>query len=337
MRDYTDFDVIDENMILDGALDKYHVLAMFDGNFTEQAVYDKIDAWVKNGGSVVMQAEQLPFTNVDGAVLPVSKLTEEANSGGAVSEEGDGQWLIWSGDWADRSDYYQLIYDTAYSSSSTTAGGGWDGNSDGVWTSVFTNRALYYNTTDAPVNVCENISEELARSLNLSYLPKYLDYSVEVPAKGLAVHFFDRPFVEIALECENMAGVGKRPPTLIYRGGYGEPGTAIKLDAKTRISASFSIRDDALYGFACLVDPLEESQISLEVDGRKVGDVTGPTSYHKFMYPIQAKIHLKPGKHSLALRVDQGSCLADKVMVTTDTGLSGFTYGFIDPKADQSW
>jgi len=65
--------------------------------------------------------------------------------------------------------------------------------------------------------------------------------------------------------------------------------------------------------------------------------VTGGAGPHDYMYPLTGIQHLRPGKHKLVLRFGEGDYLADKVMVTTDTGLAGFAYGFIDPQADQTW
>jgi len=53
MRSVTDFDYASEQMILDGALDRYKVLMYFWGSITEKPVLERIDAWVKAGGTVI--------------------------------------------------------------------------------------------------------------------------------------------------------------------------------------------------------------------------------------------------------------------------------------------
>jgi hypothetical protein len=53
MRSVTDFDYASEQMILDGALDRYKVLMYLWGSVTEKPVLERIDAWVKAGGTVI--------------------------------------------------------------------------------------------------------------------------------------------------------------------------------------------------------------------------------------------------------------------------------------------
>lgn len=334
MRDMLDFDMVDENMALDGALKGYRVLAMFDGDFTENAVYECIMGWVERGGTLVVRSEQLPFSSVEGEVLDISEHLGEARSGGAAFEHGKGQVIIWDGEWGARSDYYTLIRDAAYPQGSERM---LDGVRDGVWTSLFRDRALYLNTTDSPVQVTERISEDVARRLGLSYKPGFLNYAIEVPPHSQTVHLLDRPLLEFAVECEEMDGANKHPIEVIYRGGYGTPGRAVKLPRSNYVRATVTVDAEADYGFYCVADLQFGGAGSLELNGKKLAEIKGASGRHGFMYPLAGKARLRPGKHTLIVRCSEGSILADKVMVTTDTGLAGFAYGFIDPQADQTW
>ncbi len=121
LRDMLDFDVVDERMVLDGALERYRVPAIFDGDVLEQNSFNRIAAWVKNGGHLVLG--QSPLMNVEGAALPVSS-----------TDKGKGGIDVWSGDWSHRKDLYGLI--------AQLAGSPVDGKPDGVWTTLFKNRAL---------------------------------------------------------------------------------------------------------------------------------------------------------------------------------------------------
>jgi len=53
LRASTDLDFVSEQMILDGALDRYKVLVFLWGNTTEKPVLDRIAQWVENGGTVI--------------------------------------------------------------------------------------------------------------------------------------------------------------------------------------------------------------------------------------------------------------------------------------------
>ncbi len=56
LRAVTDFDYASEQMILDGALDRYKVLVFVSGRTTEKPVLDRIRDWVEAGGIVIFPA-----------------------------------------------------------------------------------------------------------------------------------------------------------------------------------------------------------------------------------------------------------------------------------------
>jgi hypothetical protein len=70
LRSVMDYDFAGEQMIMDGALKRYKVLVFLAGRVTEKAVLDKIDAWVRQGGTVIYPlregSRQVPFTTVEG-------------------------------------------------------------------------------------------------------------------------------------------------------------------------------------------------------------------------------------------------------------------------------
>lgn len=331
IRDLLDFDVIDENMALDGALANYRVLAMFDGNFIEQAAWDAIRRWIEAGGTLVMLCDQLPFTNIEGGQLPPSELMAEAESGEITRQFGKGRIIAWAGDWENRQNYYNVIHNAAFGETPGT-----DSAVDNVWTSLFKNQLLFLNNSDHPVTVSGNIPESQAKRFGLVFDAKRLMFKVEVPPNATSVHFLDKPFAEMALECEAMKGAEKFHTSGIGS-GCGQPGFAVRIEKNGRLSGEFRVQDDAKYAFAVLADPVGEGRAFLRVDGRQVAEIKGPSGPHKFMYPLAYKIKLRRGRHSVELRFEQGAWLADKIMLTTDTDLAGFAYGFTDPKADQIW
>ena len=64
-RDLFPFDIVDERMIRDGALDRYRLLVLWEGTVVEQDVLDKISDWVQAGG-VVAAYDFGKVTNVEG-------------------------------------------------------------------------------------------------------------------------------------------------------------------------------------------------------------------------------------------------------------------------------
>ncbi len=55
-RAIADYDFVGEQMILDGALDRYKVLVFLTGDVTERGVLEKIDAYLRGGGTVIFPA-----------------------------------------------------------------------------------------------------------------------------------------------------------------------------------------------------------------------------------------------------------------------------------------
>ncbi len=53
IRDILDYDIVDERMVLDGALDRYRVLVLWEGAIVEAPVLERIRAWVEQGGVLV--------------------------------------------------------------------------------------------------------------------------------------------------------------------------------------------------------------------------------------------------------------------------------------------
>lgn len=59
MREAADFDVVSEQMIADGALDRYKAVIMVWGNTMEKAALDKLGEWVERGGTVFFPDREL--------------------------------------------------------------------------------------------------------------------------------------------------------------------------------------------------------------------------------------------------------------------------------------
>ena len=70
MRSVTDYDFIGEQMVLDGALNRFKVLVFLVGRVTEKPVLDRIDEWVRSGGIVIAStregSRQPPLATVEG-------------------------------------------------------------------------------------------------------------------------------------------------------------------------------------------------------------------------------------------------------------------------------
>jgi hypothetical protein len=50
VRDYANFDIVDDRMVLDGCLSNYRILVLWEGTMADQTTLDKIKEWVNDGG-----------------------------------------------------------------------------------------------------------------------------------------------------------------------------------------------------------------------------------------------------------------------------------------------
>ena len=65
LRDYLDFEYIDENMIGDGQLSSFKAVVLLSGNVLEQSTLDKLKAWVETGGVLITSLESYPLKSVE--------------------------------------------------------------------------------------------------------------------------------------------------------------------------------------------------------------------------------------------------------------------------------
>jgi hypothetical protein len=130
LRDVCEFDVLDELLVMDGALvpARYKVLVVFHGEVIERAVLEKLDAFVAAGGRVVWVGDNKP-QDVEGRewgrVKGVARTPGVSPSGG------------WLDEVARRLDGLKGV----------------DGRRDGVWTMRRGGEVLRYNSTGTPVKV----------------------------------------------------------------------------------------------------------------------------------------------------------------------------------------
>jgi len=354
LRDIMDFDVVDENMIQDGALNGYRVLVMFDGNVMERATFDKIIAWVERGGALVSPGTAHDWEDVEGNPLEFRRGPRAGTRNAPrIAARGSGGLAFFGGGWERKREYYEFVADFVYRGSQIKPNATQtsppnlsiglddapmiDGQWDGVWASLLKNRVLYVNPTDQPVTVRAAIPAVTARRLGLSYHPRFLKWRVEIPPKSQRAHFLDRPMVEFALECEGFEGAAAFATVMIDRPAWGDRGGAVEVKGPARLTTAFEASESATYGIYGLIHPAPGASVEVVVDGKALGAASGPAGYHGYMYPSAGTMNLKRGRHQLTLVFPAGIHRADKVMVTTDTGLAGFAYGYVYPDADQTW
>jgi hypothetical protein len=91
LRAVVDYDYCSEQMILDGALDRYKVLVFLFGHVTEKVVLERIDRWVQDGGTVIIPRQPRGYiATVEGDTSLASKwLSGQTGKGRAILYQGD--------------------------------------------------------------------------------------------------------------------------------------------------------------------------------------------------------------------------------------------------------
>jgi hypothetical protein len=91
LRSEVDYDYCGEQMIMDGALDRYKVLVFLWGHITEKAVLEQIDRWVQNGGTVIIPRQPRGYiATVEGDTSFANKwLSSGTGKGRAILYYGD--------------------------------------------------------------------------------------------------------------------------------------------------------------------------------------------------------------------------------------------------------
>lgn len=102
LREQVDFDYAGEQMILDGALDRYKVLLFLWGAVTEKPVLERMDQWVRNGGTLVFAPSPRgnPCT-VEGD----SSIAQKWLAG----DTGQGRVVLWHGDLIPSQSYAEFV------------------------------------------------------------------------------------------------------------------------------------------------------------------------------------------------------------------------------------
>ena len=152
LRDVLDFDLVDENMIADDALEKYRFLLLLDGNLLCLGTLTQIEAWVKTGG-VFIVPKHVRLSTVGDDLSIVQQLFPQSD---AIRKLGEGYTIFYPGE---GQDYLEFIRRSVYNQEKKYP---WTGIPeideywDGVYATRLPHKLMFYNSTDSVVT--KNIS-----------------------------------------------------------------------------------------------------------------------------------------------------------------------------------
>ena len=91
LRSELDYDYASEQMIADGALDRYRVLVFLWGNVTEKSVLDRIDKWLRAGGTII-------YCYMPRGWVSTVEGDESMMQRWAAGDTGKGKFIVYPGD-----------------------------------------------------------------------------------------------------------------------------------------------------------------------------------------------------------------------------------------------
>ncbi len=101
LRRVTDYDYASEQMILDGALDRYKVLVFLWGRVAERPVIERIDKWLQSGGIILYPERQQQRDGILGTVDGDMRIAQGWQQG----KTGKGRFILFQG-YAEPPGYY---------------------------------------------------------------------------------------------------------------------------------------------------------------------------------------------------------------------------------------
>ena len=140
-RDVVDYDYVDEDMLRDGALDHYKVLAIIYGDIIERSDLEIIERWVKKGG-IMLTGDFGGIRTVEGDTEPYQRLFE---LDGGPRKVGNGKTVLVPRTAMQSEDFAKTLAGVMKSAGITDP----DCQIDGVYGTVLKNgTVLYLNTTE---------------------------------------------------------------------------------------------------------------------------------------------------------------------------------------------
>ena len=171
LRDVLDFDLVDENMIEDGSLKKYRFLLLLDGNLMQRGTFMKIEEWLKAGG-ILISSKYITLSAVREVIGWYQGLFSNYDG---IERIGEGYVLLYCGR---EENYLEFIRQAIHNEEKTYP---WDGipeidnQWDGVYATRFSDRVIYYNSTNSRIR----------KKVKIKNLLKKLEFEIDIEANSI--------------------------------------------------------------------------------------------------------------------------------------------------------
>jgi hypothetical protein len=241
IRDVLNYDIVDERMVNDGALDRYRLLVMWEGPVMEANTLAKIREWVQAGGVLVaydfgkietVEGDRSWFADLFGYAgrLTPATVARRPLPGNRYEISIDFRRL--RSDWArpygkgwtvyfpatrrQLEGYYEVIRYLTYHLSdldpSKNDAIAVDDAWDGIYATLFPDKILYYNPGPATLTRTIVLSPTAFAAHPLMKRPIDFTHTLMLEPNSIQAIELNTPAQEMLLQCEKFTGLGRLQP-----------------------------------------------------------------------------------------------------------------------------
>jgi hypothetical protein len=339
IRDVLNYDVVDENLVAEGALSRYRVAVLWEGVVWRGETLERLREWVRGGG-VLVAYDFGKMESVEGDRSWHADLFGYASRLRPVTGPGTGsidlnllrnEWarpygrgwtVFFPGRQTALRDYQEVVRNLTYRLSEIDPtkqdAPSIDASWDSVYTTLFRDRALFYNA-----------GRETARFAVTLPGPGAVRQEVTVEPRSIAAAYLTAPPQELLFQCEGFRTLGVLRPLTGETFSPGRGTTHVLIPAGGEISTRFQVdtpgRYEVLYR-AVRRGGLARAEVL--VDGRALTSGPEPATNALVRQTFSVgSATLSAGIHTLTVRPRRGEDIrADFVVLTSDPAIAG--YGF---------
>jgi len=330
IHDVMDLDLLDEPLIADGALDRYKLLIQFEGDIYEARTIERIVAWVRQGGVLIL-CGQRPWRTPEGLCPAPADFFEPTRplpglDGAVIKRFGKGSVIGLRSESGGRPAMYEAIYAVASNLSrySQTCNDLFvaDGRMDGVWTTTFADRILLLNTSP-DASITKTLAFRHPRT------GKPTEITVTLAPREMRYVWIDGEPAQVEIVCAAQhspavpeAGANRPPRRRRHRMLTLEPGGSARLRAVVERPGTYAVH-------ARIVSNPSGRRAEIRF-GRNRTIRLATQANDSWRIPKVGQIQLAQGELEIILHnPNRGRIHADRLILTTDTRLAGFRYPIV--------
>ncbi len=203
-----------------------------------------------------------------------------------------------------------------------------DNEPDGVYTTLQTNRILFYNSTEQPVTRELRLTREAFSAYPQIQNPPSATIRVQIPTRGVAFVPFTAQPAELLLQCEGFTDLRGNPKRALPDFSPGTGDTCVAIPAGKSIRTRFPVETAGRY--TLFVRCMSEGRLvapRVLLDGKPVRIESSPVMEGVDVLRSEP-VSLTAGAHTLELEATTPKgCLADFVILTSDPTIAGYRFG----------